>query len=125
MLFVFFSFVGAKAQLNIVNKNNEMKLWYNEPAVHWVEALPLGNGRIGAMVFGNPYREQIQLNENTVYAGGPYRNDNPKALNALSEIRQLIFDGKFAEAESMACKIIITQEAFGMPFQTVGDVFLS
>lgn len=102
-----------------------MKLWYNEPAVHWVEALPLGNGRIGAMVFGNPYREQIQLNENTVYAGGPYRNDNPKALNALSEIRQLIFDGKFAEAESMACKIIITQEAFGMPFQTVGDVFLS
>jgi alpha-L-fucosidase 2 len=118
-------FFGAKAQLNIANQSNEMKLWYNEPAVHWVEALPLGNGRIGAMVFGNPYREQIQLNETTIYAGGPYRNDNPEALNALIEIRQLIFDGKFTEAESMACKTIITQEAHGMPYQTAGDVFLS
>lgn len=124
-LLFFYSIVGANAQLNIANQNNEMKIWYNEPAVHWVEALPLGNGRLGAMVFGNPYREHIQLNENTVYAGGPYRNDNPEALGSLNEIRQLIFDGKFAEAEAMACKKITSQGAHGMPYQTVGDVYFS
>ena len=50
----------------------DLKLWYTKPAEFWVEALPLGNGRLGAMVFGNPYRERIQLNENTVWAGSPY-----------------------------------------------------
>lgn len=104
---------------------NNLKLWYNHPARLWVEALPLGNGRLAAMVFGNPYREQIQLNENTVYAGGPYRNDNPEALKALPEIRNLIFEGKFTEAEQLACKKITSQGAHGMPYQTVGDVYLS
>ena len=61
----------------------DLKLWYTRPAELWVEALPLGNGRLGAMVFGNPYRERIQLNENTVWAGSPYRNDNPEALGSL------------------------------------------
>jgi alpha-L-fucosidase 2 len=100
-------------------------LWYNKPAELWVEALPLGNGRLGAMVFGNPYRERIQLNENTVWAGSPYRNDNPEMLKYLPEIRQLIFDGKYSEAEKLACDKMVTKGAHGMPYQTVGNVFLS
>ena len=103
----------------------ELKLWYNKPADFWVEALPLGNGRLGAMVFGNPYRERVQLNENTVWAGSPYRNDNSEMLQALPEIRQLIFDGKSAEAEKMACEKMVSKGAHGMPYQTVGNVFLS
>ena len=103
----------------------DMKLWYTKPADFWVEALPLGNGRLGAMVFGNPYRERIQLNENTVWAGSPYRNDNPEMLEALPEIRRLIFDGKYTEAENLANDKMVTKGAHGMPYQTVGNVFLS
>lgn len=60
-------------------ENETLKLWYDGPATQWVEALPLGNGRIGAMVFGNPVHEQFQLNEETVWGGSPYNNTNPKA----------------------------------------------
>ena len=59
------------------------KLWYTQPASQWVEALPIGNGRLGAMVFGDPANQVIQLNENTVWAGQPNRNDNPEAKEAL------------------------------------------
>ena len=75
-----------------------LKLWYDHPAGQWVEALPVGNGRLGAMVFGDPSREILQLNENTIWAGGPNRNDNPDARAALPEIRKLIFEGKYKEA---------------------------
>ena len=57
--------------------NSFLKLWYTQPARQWVEALPVGNGRLGAMVYGDPSKEVIQLNESTVWAGSPYRNDNP------------------------------------------------
>lgn len=66
-------------------------LWYDKPAQYWEEALPLGNGRLGAMVYGNPAAEEIQLNEETVSAGSPYKNYNPEAKGALATIRQLIF----------------------------------
>jgi len=80
---------------------------------------------MGAMVFGNPYRERIQMNECTVWAGGPYRNDNPEAIRYLDEIRKDIFDGKYEEAEKLACQKITSQTAHGMPYQTVGNLFLS
>ena len=82
-------------------ENSLLKLWYNQPAKQWVEALPVGNGRLGAMVFGNPSKEKIQLNENTVWAGQPYRNDNPDAKEALLKVRQLIFEGKYDEAQNL------------------------
>ena len=100
-------------------------LSYNKPASGWVCALPVGNGRLGAMVYGNPSLEQIQLNENTVWAGSPYRNDNPKIATSLEHLRQLIFDDKFAEAEDLACKTMTSEGSQGMPYQTVGDLFLS
>ena len=99
-------------------------LHYNKPASDWVGALPVGNGRLGAMVFGIPAQEQIQLNENTVWAGSPYRNDNHKIADSLQYLRQLIFDDKFTEAEDFACKTITSEGAQGMPYQTVGDLFL-
>ena len=62
-------------------------LWYRQPAKQWVEALPVGNGRLGAMVFGGINNERIQLNEDTLWAGGPYDPTNPEALKALPEAR--------------------------------------
>ena len=102
----------------------QLKLWYNKPAERWVEALPIGNGRIAAMVYGNPANEKIQLNECTVWAGSPYRNDNPKALEALPKIRKLIFDGKYDEAEELANTSFKAEKAQGMPYQPVGNLCL-
>ncbi len=104
--------------------NSLLKLWYNQPAKRWVEALPVGNGRLGAMIFGDPSKERIQLNENTVWAGSPYTNANPKALKALPVIRKLIFEGDYEKAQDMANKDIISQTAQGMPYQTVGSLYL-
>ncbi|MEJ2545681.1 MAG: glycoside hydrolase family 95 protein, partial [Calditrichaceae bacterium] len=101
-----------------------LKLWYNQPAKQWVEALPVGNGRLGAMVFGNPFKEKIQLNENTVWAGQPYRNDNPDAKEALPKVRQLIFDGKYKEAQDLVNQKFISRNSQGMPYQTVGNLNL-
>ncbi len=108
-----------------MNAQNKQILWYDKPAQYWEEALPLGNGRLGAMVYGNPINEEIQLNEETVSAGAPYKNYNPDARGALSTIRQLIFDGKYPEAEKMAGEKILSKNGFGMPYQTVGSVRLN
>jgi alpha-L-fucosidase 2 len=103
---------------------NEWKLWYNQPATRWVEALPLGNGRLGAMVFGDPSREEFQLNEETIWGGSPHNNTNPKAKEALPKIRQLIFEGKNKEAQELCGPTICSQSANGMPYQTVGSLHL-
>ena len=105
--------------------NSILKLWYDQPAKQWVEALPVGNGRLGAMVFGDPANEVIQLNENTLWAGQPNRNDNPDAREALPEVRKLIFDGKYKEAQDLVNKSIITKKSHGMPYQTVGNLKLT
>jgi alpha-L-fucosidase 2 len=105
--------------------NSLLKLWYSHPAKQWVEALPVGNGRLGAMVFGDPCNEIIQLNENTVWAGGPNRNDNYDAREALPEIRKLIFEGKYKEAQDLANSKIISKTSHGMPYQTVGNLKLT
>lgn len=99
-------------------------LWYDSPAKYWEEALPLGNGRLGAMVYGDPVNEEIQLNEETVSAGSPYKNYNSEAKEALPDIRKLIFDGNYAEAQLMAGEKILSRNGFGMPYQTVGSLRL-
>src|SRR5712672_2910259 len=70
-----------------------LSLWYRQPASKWVEALAVGNGRIGAMVFGGINRERLQLNEDTLWAGGPYDPVNSQAREALPEVRRLVFEG--------------------------------
>ncbi len=104
--------------------NSPLKLWYNQPAKHWIEALPIGNGRLGAMVYGDPYKETIQLNENMVWAGQPNRNDNPEAKETLPEVRKLIFEGKYKEAQDLVNQKFISKTSHGMPFQTVGNLKL-
>lgn len=99
-------------------------LWYDSPAKYWEEALPLGNGRLGAMVYGDPVNEEIQLNEETVSAGSPYKNYNSEAKEALPAIRKLIFDGNYAEAQLIAGEKILSRNGFGMPYQTVGSLRL-
>ena len=99
-----------------------LKLWYDKPATQWVEALPVGNGRLGAMVYGDPSRETWQLNENTVWAGQPNRNDNPGARDVLPEVRKLIFNNKFCEAQALIDQKFISKTSHGMPYQPVGNL---
>ncbi|MEL1242240.1 glycoside hydrolase family 95 protein [Flavobacterium flavipallidum] len=107
-------------------KNQGLKLWYNVPSGNvWENALPIGNGFLGAMVYGNVVHEIIQLNENTVWSGGPNRNDNPNALAALPEIRKMIFDGKHKDAEKLANQAFISKKSQGQIFQPVGNLNLN
>ena len=106
-------------------KNNAtLKLWYAMPAANWNEALPIGNGRLGAMVFGNPAKEQLQLNEETVWSGGPNQNITSESGTAIPELRKLIFAGKFEEAQAIADVKMFPKKNSGMVYQTVGDLFL-
>ncbi|TDW47894.1 alpha-L-fucosidase 2 [Flavobacterium sp. 270] len=104
---------------------NNLKLWYDKPASLWNEALPLGNGRLGAMVFGDPAVERLQLNEETIWAGSPNSNAHSKSIKALPIVRQLIFDGKFDQAQELATQDIMSQTNDGMPYQTFGSVYIS
>ncbi|MDX1934252.1 MAG: glycoside hydrolase family 95 protein [Capsulimonadales bacterium] len=97
---------------------------FREPARQWLEALPLGNGRLGAMVFGGTDRERLQLNEDTVWAGGPHDYANPRALDALPEIRKLVFAEKYRDAQERINADFAGQPITQMPYQTVGDLIL-
>jgi alpha-L-fucosidase 2 len=101
-----------------------LTLWYRRPAVAWTEALPVGNGRLGAMIFGGVNQERLQLNEDTLWAGGPYNPDNTNSLHALPEIRKLIFDGKYDEADKLITATMLGKPMSQMPYETVGDLFL-
>ncbi|NDW17881.1 glycoside hydrolase family 95 protein [Dysgonomonas sp. 216] len=121
----FLLFAAAFALTFTSNAENNNKLWYNEPAKVWVEALPLGNGRLGAMVYGNPQKDEFQINEETIWGGSPHNNTNNLAKNHLSEIRELIFKGNNLKAQDLAGKYISSLQAKGMPYQTVGSLILS
>ena len=95
-------------------------LWYDEPAGQWTDALPVGNGRLGAMVFGDPESEILQLNEDTLYAGRPYDPNNPEALKALPEARRLIFEGHYREAHDLVGAKMMARPIKQMPYQPVG-----
>ena len=104
--------------------DDSLVLWYDKPATEWTEALPVGNGRLGAMIFGGPGAEQLQLNEDTLYAGSPYDPNNPEALKALPEARRLIFEGKYKEAHDLVGAKMMAQPIKQMPYEPVGDLKL-
>ena len=114
----------AGAGAGVAAANDELTLWYRRPATRWVEALPLGNGRLGAMVWGGIEHERLQLNEDTLYAGGPYEADTSGALEALPEVRRLIFAGEYAQAEALANARMMARPLKQMPFQPLADVVL-
>ncbi|MEJ2275473.1 MAG: glycoside hydrolase family 95 protein, partial [Woeseiaceae bacterium] len=102
-----------------------LRLHFRQPATQWVEALPVGNGRIGAMVFGGINVERLQLNEDTLWAGGPYNPANPAARSALPEIRQKLADGDYAEAQSLVQDAFLSVPLRQMPYQTIGDLLIT
>lgn len=104
------------------------RLWYNQPAQTWTQALPIGNGVMGGMVFGTPAVEHIQINEETIWAGQPNNVLNPNAKEALPEVRRLIFEGKYKEAQELANAKVMPNAAgknMGMPFQPFGDLYIA
>ena len=106
-----------------VKQSPDEMLWYDSPATCWLEALPLGNSNMGAMVFGGVSKEEIQLNEETFWSGGPHNNNNPEALAHIDEARALIFAGKEAEAADVLDKYVVTGP-HGMRFLNPGSLFL-
>jgi len=101
---------------------DDLRLWYRRPAEAWTEALPLGNGRLGAMVFGGVARERLQLNEDTLYAGGPYDPSDPEALAALPRVRALIAAGQYAAAQALANEKMMARPLRMPSYQTVGEL---
>ena len=104
------------------------QLWYDRPAMTWTQALPIGNGTMGGMVYGTPAVERIQLNEETIWAGQPNQVCNPAAKENLPKVRQLIFEGKYKEAEKLANEKVMplgANQNCGMPYQPFGDLWIA
>ena len=99
------------------------RLWYEQPAAHWLEALPIGNSTLGAMVYGGTDVEEIQLNEETFWSGSPHSNNSQESLAALPEVRQLIFQGKEAEAAKLIDQHFV-KGPHGMRFLPMGSLKL-
>ncbi|MDX8051788.1 glycoside hydrolase N-terminal domain-containing protein [Lentzea sp. BCCO 10_0798] len=109
-----------------VRAPGDLSLWYGGPAGNdWLRALPIGNGRLGAMVFGNTDTERLQLNEDTVWAGGPHDYTNPRGAGSLAEIRRLVFAGQWTQAQSLIDQTMLGSPAGQMAYQPVGDLRLT
>lgn len=118
------SFSAAIPAATKASESLAQRLWYRQPAVEWVEALPVGSGKLGAMVFGGVASERLQLNEDTLWAGGPYEPINPEARAALPEVRRLIEAGEYAKAEALADAKFLARPKHQMSYQTIGDLRL-
>lgn len=126
--------VGATALASALNApattaaktppHRDARLWYRQPAASWTEALPIGNGRLGAMIFGGVAQDRLQLNEDTLWTGGPYNPINPEARSALPEVRSLVAAGRYAEAEALADARLIGTPRTQMAYQALGDLLL-
>ncbi len=99
-------------------------LWYRAPAAEWTQALPVGNGRVGAMVHGGTASERVQLNESTLHTGSPYDPVNPEARAALPQVRALIMAGRYAEAQALANAKVMARPLTQMAYQPLGDLIL-
>ena len=102
-----------------------LSLWYRQPATAWTSALPVGNGRQGAMMFGGIDSEVICLNEDTLWAGGPYNPDNPNALQNMPQARQLLFEGQYRQAEQLIDQTMMANPRAQLPYQPIGDILLT
>ncbi|MGN1106481.1 MAG: glycoside hydrolase N-terminal domain-containing protein, partial [Huintestinicola sp.] len=104
--------------------NPSKELWYTRPAANWDEALPVGNGRMGAMIFGKPEDELLQLNEDSIWSGNFRNRNNPKAYDNLEKIRRLISEGKTAEAESVCSDAFYGTNENQRHYQPLGDLHI-
>ncbi|MCP2163217.1 glycoside hydrolase family 95 protein [Goodfellowiella coeruleoviolacea] len=109
-----------------VRAADDLALWYDEPAgSDWLRALPVGNGRLGAMVFGNTDTERLQLNEDTLWAGGPHDYSNPRGAAALAQIRQLVFQNQWTQAQDLINQTMLGNPSGQLAYQPVGDLRLT
>ncbi|HBQ64032.1 MAG TPA: alpha-L-fucosidase, partial [Clostridiales bacterium] len=99
-------------------------LWYKQPAKQWMEALPIGNGRLGGMVFGQVENERIQLNEDSLWYGGPSDLHHPDTKKHIPEIRQLLFEGKTKEAEFLASMAMTSAPKYLKPYHPLCDLLI-
>ncbi len=113
---------AEKPRLLADSSFENLKLWYDEPAIQWVEALPIGNGRLGGMVFCRPDSERIQLNDDTLWDGGPIDHNNPEALEALPVVRKMLFEGKNEEAEKLAFQKMMGVPRHVKSYQSLADL---
>ena len=123
--FSFFASVSLQSQSDTAEKDIPVStrlLFYDKPASVWTEALPIGNGRIGGMVYGRTHEEIIKLNENTLYAGGPYNSNGPGGYPYLDSIRTLVFEGKGKEAEQLFEKTMMARKWSSAPYQPLGNL---
>ncbi|KAA8481583.1 alpha-L-fucosidase 2 [Arcticibacter tournemirensis] len=105
-------------------KPDDLKIWFSRPAANWNEALPVGNGTLGAMVFGGIASERLQLNESSVWTGKPEDFVNPQSKAALPEVRKLLFEGKYAEAQKLAQSAMMGDKKTNSSYQTLGDLHI-
>ncbi|MEP4891700.1 MAG: glycoside hydrolase family 95 protein, partial [Aliiglaciecola sp.] len=116
-----FTCKGNDRATDVVSK--DLMLWYTEPATEWTQATPIGNGRLGAMVYGGVEQEHLQMNEETLWSGGPHSYDNPDAYQHLTLVRELLKQGKYVEAQATADKMLGIPQ-YQMAYQPLGDLFL-
>ena len=116
------------ASSTLFGQANDLKLWYNKPASNWNEALPIGNGRLAAMVFGNTATDRLQLNEETIWAGEPGNNIIENVYDSIVQIRKLLFAGRYQEAQTLSNNTFPRQAPaqvnYGMPYQPAGNLFI-
>lgn len=117
---LFLSITAVFAVMSMAASSNDLKLWYDKPASVWNQALPIGNGRLGAMYFGDPSSDRLQLNEETFWSGSPSRNDNNSARNVLQALRNLIFNAQYSDVENIVNKSVTAASNHGSMYQTVG-----
>jgi alpha-L-fucosidase 2 len=115
-------FVVGAVSLCAADRTADPMLWYRHPAQKWGDALPVGNGRLGGMVFGGAVKERIQLNEDTIWNGKKRDRINPEALKALPEVRRLLFEGKPHEAEALEDQKMMGIPNRQPPYQPLGDL---
>ncbi|WP_281297006.1 glycoside hydrolase family 95 protein [Flavobacterium limnophilum] len=121
VLICFLAFLDTFAQ-------KDLTLWYNKPSKAWTDALPIGNGRLGAMVYGVPQCDTIQINEDTFWSGSPYQNTNPNTKNSLKKIQKYIEDENYIDAQKLALTGIIADRkttSHGQVYQSIGNLILS
>ena len=104
--------------------DNTERLWYDKPASIWLEALPIGNGRLGGMIYGGPQTDEIQLNEDSFWSGGPHNNNSSTSAKYLEQVRNLIFSGKEQDAEALINQQFI-KGPHGMKYLTLGSLKLT
>ncbi|WPP48681.1 glycoside hydrolase family 95 protein [Catalinimonas niigatensis] len=128
LVFILYTFtycsspVAQESEQTFTTQAQELKLWYDEPAQNWNEALPVGNGRLGAMVFGGVEEELIQLNEETLWSGGPAKtNPNPGVAKYLSEIREALFNEEYQKAAELTQKM---QGLYTQSYAPLGDLLI-